>query len=281
MDSATPAATGSLPMFTITVAAAGTPPLIPTGTPSARRLSSVTVGQLREGGQAQATVTLSGPVEPGRIFKAKLRLVGQMNTRQSGIGVGTLASQPYRVVGGVRVPLTGELTAADYDADVIGEVTIQPGYSSGAVTIYTGTDADAEDERLLLQAIKDPQTFMPNSDVLPAGGKEKVFMVEDSHTQGYVLTAVPSKIYEAGPFTTMSTLHFTPNFVRDDVPVFVTLTSSHSAYSALFTGNGSATMQLPTGGQGVQAQFRLVPERRNPPNPTACDCDGEREGQRG
>ena len=88
MDSAS--ATGML-TFTITVAAAGT---TPTGTPSARRLSSVTVGQLREGGQAQATVTLTGPVEPRRIFKARLRLVGQMHTRQSGIGVGTLASQP-------------------------------------------------------------------------------------------------------------------------------------------------------------------------------------------
>ncbi len=275
-DSSSPAAlTGSL-MFTITVAPAGTPPLIPTGTPSAQRLRSVTVGQLREGGQAQATVTLTGPVERGRIFKARLRLVGQMHTRQSGIGVGTLASQPYRTVGGVRVPLTGELTNADYDADVIGEVTIQPGYSSGAVTIYTGTDPDAEDERLLLQAIKDPQTFMPNSDARPTGGVEKVFMVEDSHTQGYVLTSVPSKIYEAGPFTTLSTLHFTPNFVRDDVPVFVTLTSSHPAYSALFTNN-SSTMKLPLGGAGVQAWFRLVPERRNPPTPTACDCDGDRK----
>ena len=178
-------------------------------------------------------------------------------------------------MGGVRVPLTGELTNADYDADVIGEVTIQPGYSSGSVTIYTGTDPDAEDG-LLLQAIKDPQTFMPNSDVLPAGGKEKVFMVEDSHTQGYVLTSVPSKIYESGDFTTVSTLHFTPNYVRDDVPVIVTLTASHPAYSALFT-NTTPTMLLPLGGQGVQAWFQLVPERRNPPTPRACECDGDRK----
>ena len=147
--------------YTVTVGPA-TPPLVPIGTtPSSKRISSVTVGPLREGGQAQATVTLTGPVEPRRIFKAKLRLVGQMHTRQRGVGVGTLASQPSRVVGGVRVPLTGELTNADYDADVIGEVTIQPGYRSGTVTIETGTDADAEDERLLLQAIKDDETFTP------------------------------------------------------------------------------------------------------------------------
>ena len=69
----------------------------------------------------------------------------------------------------------------------------------------------------------------------PPVGVERVFMVEDSHTQGYVLTSVPSKIYESGNFTTVSTLHFTPNFVRDDVPVMVTLTSSHPAYTALFT----------------------------------------------
>ena len=104
------------------------------------------------------------------------------------------------------------------------------------VTIYTGTDDDAEDERLDLQVIKDSQTFTPSSDVPPTGGKNRVFMVEDSHTQGYVLTAVPSKIYESGNFTTVSTLHFTPNYVREDVPVYVTLTANHDAYSALFTG---------------------------------------------
>ena len=273
-DSATPTrATGRL-TFTITVAPAGTP--APPTTTSKRTLKSVTVGPLREGGQAQATVTLSGPVETGRIFKAKLRLVGQLHTRQNNIANRLTSPPPYRVVGGVRVDLTGELAADDYDANVIGEVTIQSGYSSGTVTIYTGTDADAENERLLLQAIKDPQSFTPSSDVLPTSGKEKVFMVEDSHTQGYVLTSVPSKIYESGNFTTVSTLHFTPNYVRDDVPVFVTLTASHPAYSALFA-NDLSTMQLPLGGAGVQAWFQLVPERRNPPTPSACECDGDRE----
>ena len=70
-------AAGSEVVFSAAVQA-----VIGAGTRSARRISSVTVGPLREGGQAQATVTLNGPVETRRIFKAKLRLVGQMNTRQ-------------------------------------------------------------------------------------------------------------------------------------------------------------------------------------------------------
>ena len=104
------------------------------------------------------------------------------------------------------------------------------------VTIYTGTDADAEDERLLLQAIRDRRDVRPKAPMPapPPVGRKRVFVVEDSHTQGYVLTSVPSKIYESGNFTTVSTLHFTPNYVREDVPVFVTLTADHSAYSALF-----------------------------------------------
>ena len=271
-------------MANVTVMAAGTQAMLSSvtvassttaGTASARRLVSVSVGALREGGQAQATVNLNLPVEARKIFKAKLRLVGQTHTREDGRVVALASPNPYRVVGGVRVPLTGELTAVDYDANVIGELTIQPGYRSGTVTITTGTDDDAEDERLELQVIKDGQTFTPTDDARPAGGVARVFMVEDAHEQGYVLTSVPSKIYEAGDFTTVSTLHFTPNYVREDVPVSVTLTASHPAYSALFD-NGLPTRQLPLGGEGVQAWFQLVPERRNPPTPLACDCDGDR-----
>ncbi len=266
----------------VTVTAAGSQAVLPpitvlprsvTGT-SRRALRYVTVGALREGGQAEATVVLTGPVESGAVFKAKLRLVGQTHTRENGIAAALASPNPHRVVSGVRVPITGELTATDYDANVIGELTIQPGYSSGSVTIYTGTDADAEDERLVLQVIKDGSTFDPSSDLAPRGGVERVFMVEDSHEQGYVLTAVPSKIYEAGRFTTSSILHFTPNYVREDVPVFVTLTSSHSAYSALFVTTGTSSRQLPTGGEGVRAEFRLVPERR-----AGCNCDGNREDE--
>ena len=266
--------------FYITVVEGTTGPTGPTTTPSSRTLSRVSVSPgLVEGGQTQVTVILNLPVETGRVFKARLRLVGQSNTRYgtgSGAVVGTLSSQPQRSVGGVRMKLTGELTDTDYDAEVISELTIQPGYSSGSVTIYTGTDDDAEDEYLLVQAIKDGQTFNANSDALPSGGREAVFMIDDSHTQSYVLTAVPSTIYESGDFVTMSTLHFTPNYVREDEPVHVTLSSSHSAYSALFTGTTSKTRQLPTGGEGVTAEFQLIPERRNPPTPTACACDRDR-----
>ena len=263
----------------VTVTAAGSQAVLPavevmpmaTGTGSIRWIASVRVGQLREGGQAQATVSLNAPVRPGNIFKAKLRLVGQMHAREAGI-VTPLASPPHRTVGGVRVPLTGELTAADYDADVIGELTIQAGYSSGTVTITTGTDDDAEDERLALQAVKDGQMFTPNSDVSPHGARgEAVFTVEDAHEQGYVLTAVPSKIYESGNFTTVSTLHFTPNYVREDDDVWIRLTTSHPGYSALFTGTTSSLRQLPVGGDSVTAQFQLVPERR-----AGCVCDGDR-----
>ena len=96
-------------------------------------------------------------------------------------------------------------------------------------------------------------------------------MVQDAHEQGYVLTAVPSKIYESGNFTTVSTLHFTPNYVREDDDVWVTLSSDNPAYSALFTGTTSNIMKLPVGGDSVTAQFQLIPERR-----AGCVCDGDR-----
>ena len=246
----------------------------PGSTPSGRRLTGISPFGVQEGGQVDVTISLNGPVEPGRIFKAKIRLVGQHHTRQAGSVAPLSTPNPHRVVGGVRYPLTGELQNHDYDADVIGELTIQPGHDRGIVTVRTGTDNDAEDERLLLQAIKDGQMFDPTSDV--GGGVERVFMVKDSHTRGYVLTAVPDKIYEAGPFTTASVLHFTPNYAREDESVRVTLTSDHPAYSALFA-NGLNSMLLPAGSGGVTATFQLVPQRRNPPTPTACNCDGNRD----
>ena len=272
-------------MANVTVTVAGVSATLPsvmvasaaTGTGSIRYITGVSVpgSQIREGGQAQATVYLNAPVRQGSIFKAHLRLVGQMHTRERGIVTLLAYSPPYRTVGGVRVPLTGELTANDYDADVIGELTIQPGHSSGTVTITTGTDNDAENERLALQAVKDGQMFTRNSDVSPHGARgEAVFSVEDAHEPGYVLTAVPSRIYESGNSATVSTLHFTPNYVREDVPVDVTLTSNHHAYSALFTYGGGTTgnsARLPVGGGSVTAQFQLVPERR-----AGCVCDGDR-----
>ena len=270
-------------MAHVTVTAAGVSATLPSvtvassttaGTASARRLSSVSVGALREGGQAQATVRLNLPVEPRKIFKAKLRLVGQTHTREDGRVAALASPNPSRVVNGVRVHLTGELTEADYDADVIGELTIQPGESSGTVTITTGTDADAEPELLELQVIKDGQTFTPTSDALPAGGRSRVFTVEDVHEQSYVLTAVPSTIYESGNFATSSTLRFTPNHVREDEGAFVTLTSNHPEYSALFTfsnGGTGTSAGLPRGDGSVTAQFQLVPERR-----AGCVCDGDR-----
>ena len=261
----------SAPLSDVTVASAPTG----TGTGSSRNIVGVSVpgGSIREGGQAQATVTLNAPVEQGRIFKARLRLVGRWHTRERGIVTRHAASPPYRVVGGVRVPLTGELTDDDYDADVIGELTIQPGYSSGTVTIRTGTDLDAEDERLALQAVKDDgqQMFIPNSDASPRGRwGEAVFTVEDAHEQGYVLTAVPSKIYENGNSATVSTLHFTSNYERRNVPVLVTLTSSHPSYFASFTGGGNSRY-LDWGGDGVKAEFQLAHARR-----LGCVCDGDR-----
>ena len=155
--SVTVTAAGSQAMLTVPVKS----PMV-TGVPSARRLSSVSRFTVREGGQAQVTISLNAAVEPRRTFKAKLRLVGQTQTREDG-RVAVLASPPAnRVVEGVSVPLTGELGADNYDANVIGELTIQPGYSSGTVTITTGTDDDAEHERLELQVIKDGQTFSPH-----------------------------------------------------------------------------------------------------------------------
>ena len=91
-----------------------------------------------------------------------------------------------------------------------------------------------------------------------------------------MLTAVPSKIYESGNFTTVSTLHFTPSNVREDEDVRVTLVASHPAYKALFTGTTLSSRILPKNGESVTAEFQLVPERRNPPNPNACACDGDR-----
>ena len=245
----------------------------------ARTISSVSLGTIAEGGQGQATVSLSGPVPAGQFVRVKLRLVGKLNTRQntpSGVLTGgPFAATPFRQSGGVRTYLSGELAVADYDANVAGELTIQAGQSSGQVTVYATSDDDAEDEILLLQAIPDNQMFNPQSDsIVGLGGKERLFGITDSHTQGYALTAVPTKIYEAGTRATVSTLHFTPNFRRvDDLLTNVTLTSSHSSYSALFA-NGLNTMALPAGAAGVTAQFQLIPTRRPA---AACSCDGDRE----
>ncbi len=246
----------------------------------ARGIRSVSIGTIGEGGQAQATVSLTGPVPAGQFVRVKLRLVGKSHTRQntpSGAVTGVLPSIPSRQSGGVRTDLSGELDTADYDANVAGELTIQAGQSSGQVTVYATTDDDAEDEVLLLQVIPDNRMFEPSSDhpsiARTLGGAEKLFWIDDSHTQGYALTAVPSKIYEAGNRATVSTVHFTPNFRRvDDLMTRVTLTSSHSSYSALFP-NDSNTMLLPAGAAGVTAQFQLIPRRRPL---AACTCDGDR-----
>ena len=264
----------SAPLSDVTVASAPTG----TGSGSIRYITRVSVpgSQIREGGQAQATVYLNAPVRQGSIFKAHLRLVGQMHTRERGIVTPLASPYPYRIVGGVRVRLTGELMANDWDADVIGELAILPGYSSGTVTIRTGTDRDTENERLALQAVKDGQMFTPNSDVSPHGGRgEAVFTVEDVHERSYELTAAPSTIYESGNFATSSTLRFTSNFVREDEGASVKLTSSHPAYSALFTyssgGTGNAA-GLPRDGH-VTAEFQLIRSRREG---GACVCDGDR-----
>ena len=258
----------------------GAPSNIVTAMPAAgpaRTISSVSLGTIAEGGQAQATVSLNGAVPAGQFVRVKLRLVGKLNTRQitpSGVQIGgPFSATPFRQSGGVRTYLSGELAAADYDANVAGELTIQAGQSSGQVTVYATSDDDAEDEILLLQAIPDNQMFNPHSDANGPGGKERLFGIMDSHTQGYALTAVPTKIYEAGTRATVSTLHFTPNFRRvDDLLTNVTLTSSHSSYSALFA-SGLNTMALPAGAAGVTAQFQLIPTRRPA---AACSCDGDR-----
>ena len=255
---------------------------IASATPAAgpnRTISRVSLGTIGEGGQAQATVTLNAPVGEGQFIRVKLRLVGKLHTRQntpSGPQTGgPFSATPFRQSGGVRTYLSGELDTADYDADVAGELTIQAGQSSGQVTVYANTDDDAEDEILLLQAIPDNRMFNRNSDSISGlGGREALFHIMDSHTQGYALTAVPTKIYEAGNRATVSTVHFTPNFRRvDDLRTNVTLTSSHSSYSALFA-NGLNTMALPAGDAGVTAQFQLIPTRRPL---AACSCDGDRE----
>jgi len=253
---------------------------IVTATPAAGPvvgISRVSLGDIGEGGQAQATVFLRGAVPAGQFVRVKLRLVGKLHTRQntpSGVMTGgPFGATPFRQSGGVRTYLSGELTPADYDANVAGELTIQAGQSSGQVTVYATTDDDAEGEILLIQAIPHNQMFNPNSDSIAGlGGKESLFRIIDSHTQGYALTAVPTKIYEAGNRATVSTLHFTPNFRRvDNLDEYVTLTSDHTSYSALFA-NGRSTMALPAGSAGVTAQFQLVPLRR-----AACTCDGDRE----
>ena len=243
----------------------------------ARGIHSVSLGTINEGGQAQATVTLTGPVPAGQFVRVKLRLVGKLHTRQNtpaGVQIGgPFSATPIRQSVGVRTYLSGELDVADYDANVAGELTIQAGQSSGQVTVYATTDDDAEDEVLLLQAVPDNKMFNRNSDSLPTGGKERLFWIDDSHEQGYSLTAVPSKIYEAGNRATVSTVHFTPNYRRvDNLRMSVTLTSSHSSYSALFA-NGLNTMALPAGAEGVTAQFQLVPLRTPA---AACTCDGDR-----
>ena len=180
---------------------------------------------------------------------------------------------PFRQQGGARVYLSGELDTADYDANVAGELTIQAGESSGQVTVYATTDDDPEDELLLLQVIPNNRMFDRDSDSIRGlGGAERLFWIDDSHEQGYALTAVPSKIYEAGNRATVSTVHFTPNYRRVDDRVSVTLTSDHVQYSALFA-NGLNTMTLPPGAEGVTAQFQLRPLRRPA---AACACDGDR-----
>ena len=186
---------------------------------------------------------------------------------------------PMRNDGGVRTELTGELDYEDYDAEVVNELTIQAGQTTGSVTVYASTDDDAEDEILLVQAIEYGRDFDPYDDMaelsVGRGGREKLFRVQDSHEQGYALTAVPAKIYESSRvnFATVSTLHFTPNHRQLDDPPYVTLSSSHSSYSALFRRNGRSTIQLSTADTEV-ADFQLLSERR----PTfACNCDGDRE----
>ncbi len=150
-------------------------------------------------------------------------------------------------------------------------LTIQAGQSSGSVTVYANTDDDAEDEILLLQVIPQQTVFDPYSDMLGVGGKERLFMVVDSHEQGYALTAVPAKIYESGDFATISTLHFTPNHRQLDDPPFVTLVSDHPAYATVFP-NGRSTTQLSTTSDSVTAEFQLASRRRI----GGCNCDGDR-----
>ena len=245
-------------------------------------IRSVSVGSLAERGQTQATVSLNYAVPPRATTTVKLRLVGKMQTREGtsrtsgGPVVANLAAYPPARMDpntGVRTVLTGELGFNDYDAEVVNTLTLQAGESSGSVTIYASTDDDAENEILLLQAIPQTAAFVPTSDMLPSGGKERLFMVRDSHEQGYALTAVPAKIYESGNFATVSTLHFTPNHRQLDNPPYVTLSSSHSAYAAVFP-NGRSTTQLSTTSDSVMAEFQLVSERR--PD-FACSCDGDRQ----
>ena len=255
----------------------GEPSDIVTATPSAgpaKGIRSVSLGPINEGGQAQATVTLTGPVPAGHVVRVKLRLVGKLHTRQytpAGLQIGgPFSTTPIRTLGGVRTYLSGELNRTDNDADVVGELTIQAGQSSGQVTVTTTTDDDAEDELLVLQAIPANEMFNRDSDSIRGlGGAERPFWINDSHEQGYALTAVPSKIYEAGNRATVSTVHFTPNYRRvDNLRMSVTLNSSHTSYSALFD-NGLNTMALPAGAEGVTAEFQLVPQR-------TCACDGDR-----
>ena len=174
---------------------------IATATPAAGPpvgIRSVSLGTINEGGQAQATVSLAGPVPAGQFVRVKLRLVGKLHTRQntpSGVQTGgPFSATPSRQSGGVRTYLSGELAAADYDAYVAGELTIQAGQSSGQVTVNATTDDDAEDEVLLLQAVPDNKMFNRHSDSLPTGGKERLFWIDDSHEQGYALTAVPASL---------------------------------------------------------------------------------------
>ena len=116
---------------------------------------------------------LNAAVGEGQFERIKLRLVGKTNTRQqtpSGVVIGgnfPPDRPPFRQSGGVRTDLTGELGVLDFDAYVVGELTIQAGQSSGEVTVYTTTDDDAEDEVLLLQAIPDNLMFDPNADASP------------------------------------------------------------------------------------------------------------------
>ncbi len=245
-------------------------------------ISTVTVGSLVERGQTQATVYLSRPVPPRATTTVEIRLVGKMQTREGtsrtsgGPVVANLATYPPMRMdaNGVRTELTGELGVLDYDAEVVNTLTIQAGESSGSVTVYASTDDDAEDEILLLQVIPSRAAFVPSDDRIPAGsgGRERLFMVRDSHEQGYALTAVPAKIYESGNFATVSTLHFTPNHRQLDDPPFVTLRSNHEAYEAVFP-NGRSTTQLPTTSDSVMAEFQLLSERRPA---FACSCDGDR-----
>ena len=262
----------------------GSPSNIMTATPMpppAQGIKSVSIGNIGEGGMAQATVILTGAVPEGQFVRVKLRLVGEEHTR---VGVNAAAvsaphdvDKPSRPSGGLSTPLTGELDYDDYDAQVASELTIQGGEDRAAVTVSTRTDDDAEDEVLLLQAIPYAEEFnnasVGSSTALGAlKGKEKLFAIMDSHTQGYALTAVPAMIYEAGNLATVSTLHFTPNYRRVDDQETVFLSSSHEAYQALFA-DGNSFMKLPTGAGGVTAQFQLHARRRPVPQ---CACDGDR-----